>query len=92
MTAERCERTDLLVDQCAHCRGEEAPRRSRASRPFPAAYVGSCALGLDFIDEGDTIVMIDGQASHHECAVEAGQIEDNDDSDPPEGEIHDFFD
>jgi hypothetical protein len=89
--AERCERTDLLVDQCAHCRGDEDRPQRRASRPFPAAFVGSCAIGLDFVDEGDEIVMVDGEASHADCARAEG-IDVPDAAQPQEGEVHDFFD
>jgi hypothetical protein len=65
----------------------------RVSRPFAAQWHGSCALDMDFIDEGDEIVMIDGEASHVECARDAGLIPDPDDErEPEEGEVGDFFD
>lgn len=86
--AERCERTDLLVNQCAHCRGDEDKGLPRTSRPFEAAYPGSCSVDLDYIDEGDMIVMVDGAAAHEQCARDAGY----DVPDPsPKGEVDDFF-
>ncbi|MEU4578977.1 hypothetical protein [Nonomuraea sp. NPDC023979] len=55
--AERCERTELFVDQRAHCRGmtEPAPERPRSRPWFPAAFPGCCAECLDTFDEGDLI-------------------------------------
>ncbi len=40
----RCERTDLLVEQCDHCRHPEAPRRRQAvaGRAITALYPGKC--------------------------------------------------
>lgn len=37
-----------------------------SSHPFPAAYSGECGGG-DTIDEGDLIVMDDGEAWHEDC-------------------------
>lgn len=85
---ERCERTDLLVDQCAHCQGHEKQPEKRTSRPFEAAYPGSCSVDLDYIDEGDMIIMVDGAAAHEQCARDAGY----DVPEPKEeGEVDDFF-
>ena len=41
MTA-RCELTELLTDQCAHCRHIPDPPARRIGRPFRAAYTGHC--------------------------------------------------
>lgn len=62
MSAERCERTELLVDQCAHCRGndqtvqeqadaERAELRKRLARDprwFPSQYAGRCICDKPF--------------------------------------------
>lgn len=46
---ERCDRTDLYMDQCAHCRGHDDMRRPQEpepgpkGRPFQAAYAGRCS-------------------------------------------------
>lgn len=86
--AERCERTDLLVDQCAHCRGDEDKGLPCTSRPFGARYPGSCSVDLDYIDEGDMIVMVDGAAAHEQCARDAGYDVPDDEE---EVGIDDFF-
>jgi|1185.fasta_scaffold201407_2 glycosylphosphatidylinositol transamidase (GPIT) subunit GPI8 len=66
------------------------------SRPFTAAFNSSCEAG-DYIDEGDEIVMIDGEAWHVTCAIDAdllNEIEDESKSSKPvqEGEVGDYFD
>lgn len=62
MTTDRCERTDLFVDQCAHCRGNDQTveeqadaerlkiRRRLAKDPrwSPAQYAGRCTCGQTF--------------------------------------------
>lgn len=60
MADERCELSDLLVSQCAHCLGHklEGLVICRAGYPFPAAYPGRCALCLGPIEEGDQITRI----------------------------------
>lgn len=83
---KRCELTDLLEDHCAHCQGHLKRERERPSRPFPASFPGPCG-NLDFIDEGDEIVMHEGQAWHVECARDAGILSDDEDED----EVDDFF-
>jgi len=55
--AERCERTELLVDQCAHCRGvtEPAPARTVLGPWFPAGYPGWCSGCGQVFGQGDMI-------------------------------------
>jgi hypothetical protein len=45
--------------------------KTKSSRPFIAGFGSECG-GLDDIDEGDDIVMWDGEAWHVTCAIEAG--------------------
>lgn len=69
MTA-RCELTDLLVDQCAHCLGHQSVQEQideerawtmdleRGGRPggwFTASWAGECSCCGDPIHPGDTI-------------------------------------
>ncbi len=73
---ERCEKSDLLVDQCAHCLGHklEAPVLCRSGYPFAARYPGRCAMCLEPIVAGEQITyvrehgggLVDGYA-HAEC-------------------------
>lgn len=70
MTDERCERTELLVDQCAHCRGHADPAAEalaaerldrHAEDPedairIPARFAGRCPSCGEHIHPGDTIV------------------------------------
>lgn len=57
---ERCERTELFVDQCAHCRGVPPPETLELNPYtfgpwFPARYDGECTeCGVDFA-AGDEI-------------------------------------
>jgi hypothetical protein len=61
----RCERTDLLVEQCAHCRGRvdvEAIDWSGVvvRQVIGARFDGRCALdGRHTIHEGDRIGRVD---------------------------------
>lgn len=73
-TSERCERTDLLVEQCAHCRGhdEEGSRPREKTGPRFAALFRSPCGGADDIEAGDEIVMWRGEAWHAECAEADG--------------------
>jgi hypothetical protein len=76
-TTERCERTDLLTNQCAHCRGDDQQptrdSRMRTSKPFEANYRSPCG-GADDIEPGEQIVMYAGEAWHVECAEEDGAV------------------
>lgn len=56
-TLARCELTELLVEQCAHCRGLDDPETPDVvkSRPFTAAYSGDCHWCGRRYSEGDRI-------------------------------------
>lgn len=62
---DRCERTDLLVDQCAHCRGHDQKPVTdwaaiRVHHSMSANFYGRCALDPDHrIAEGDWISRTD---------------------------------
>jgi hypothetical protein len=51
MSDERCETTDLLVDQCAHCRPVDL------GRSWPAKFEAVCAWTtcLQVIDVGEEV-------------------------------------
>lgn len=55
----RCDLTDLLTDQCAHCRGHDLTAASdvpAVHHTIAAQYPGRCAADPDHsIDEGDLI-------------------------------------
>jgi hypothetical protein len=42
MADQRCEITELLADQCAHCRRIPDPPPRTLGRPFRAVYAGRC--------------------------------------------------
>lgn len=56
---DRCILTELLVDQCGHCRtSEPAARTDRSTRPgpwFTATYAGECDGCGGQIEPGDQI-------------------------------------
>ncbi len=53
-TMNRCELTELLVSDCAHCRGiKDEPRGC-----FPARYAGSCFICGEWYTVGDRIVKV----------------------------------
>ncbi|PWK81652.1 hypothetical protein C8D88_11663 [Lentzea atacamensis] len=62
--SERCDRTDLLVEQCAHCRNlvspeEEAARQRSAlvasGKWLRAVHKGKCARCGEWFGEGSAI-------------------------------------
>lgn len=57
MADQRCELTELLVDQCAHCRPTQPPATDdRDLGPWTTAhYDGECPDCGDPITPGDTI-------------------------------------
>lgn len=62
----RCEKTDLLIRQCAHCRGKNAedPRRlqrSEISTPFEAKYPGACSICDKSFRKGATVAFVRGR-------------------------------
>lgn len=57
---DRCSLTELLVDQCGHCRTPESAARTdrRFTRPgpwFPASYAGECDTCGEEFEPGDQI-------------------------------------
>lgn len=78
----RCENTDLLVDQCAHCLKklsiEEQATRERAQltardpRWFPAGYPGTCGNCGERFEPGTAIRFELGSSSNWiaECCAE----------------------
>lgn len=74
---ERCPLTELLVDECAHCRklpdaevdddpfDDPAPprRAGQAASWFRAAYPGACSSCGDGFDEGD-VIRADGEGGY----------------------------
>lgn len=54
---DRCELTELLVDDCAHCRGIvlESTRTANTGW-FPARFSGRCECG-EAVEVGDTICL-----------------------------------
>jgi len=72
----RCERTDLLVRDCAHCRGDELPG-SRDTLPPPEWWTvalrdGGCPACHHRIRVGDRIALCDGEWVCEGCGTEAG--------------------
>lgn len=71
MTEPRCERTDLPVSMCAHCRpspvcGGVAP--DERGPVFTAEYHGTCAICDDHISPGDEIARLrEGGYACEEC-------------------------
>lgn len=57
MATERCDLTELVVDQCSHCLGQDKPVKPRATGPtISAQYPGTCACGCKTpFTEGDQI-------------------------------------
>lgn len=72
MTEPRCDRTDLPVSMCAHCRGHDVtPSTARDYEPlFTARYDGRCAECDDPIDAGERIApLADGSGYIHEDCI-----------------------
>lgn len=64
MAEDRCELTDLLVDQCAHCQGHDAPpeKVERVGGTLSARYVGTCVHCGDRFQADEPIALgwVDG--------------------------------
>ncbi len=66
----RCERTELLVEQCSHCRAHAAPELVEVTARFFARFSGRCANCDGRIHEGDRIGRtIDGEYVCGGCAA-----------------------
>lgn len=67
----RCEKTELFVSQCAHCRHIEAPSRIATGEfgvRFRAQYDGTCASCLGPIEQGEIIArLFDGGFACEGC-------------------------
>jgi hypothetical protein len=63
--SDRCDITDLLVDQCAHCRKLPDPvPPARAGPPITAAWPGRCANCKRPFDAGDRIRRLGDDGSY----------------------------
>ncbi len=63
-TMKRCELTELLVSDCAHCRGlKNEPRGC-----FPARYAGKCFICDEWYPVGTRIVKLLTTYVHAVCA------------------------
>lgn len=75
MSEKRCERTDLLESDCAHCRGFEMAAEfvseGTVGKPFVASYPGRCAACEERFNAGEQIIS-NGQGSYlcEECHVD----------------------
>jgi len=69
----RCDRTDLLVSACAHCRGEPSrPAGSAVIQRSVAVYRSRCGGCEETIEVGDLIALTwDGWVCEG-CGTEAG--------------------
>lgn len=85
---QRCERTELLVDQCAHCKGQQSIEEQASAEAleararlivtgqwFPAKYAGKCGRCGEPFPEGAAI----RSDNNHplwvaECCAGAGEL------------------
>jgi hypothetical protein len=81
--SERCELTELLVDQCAHCVGtggierellEQRARLLASPRWVPARYPGDCDVCGDRFEAGAAIRK-SGHGWRAECCAGAGGVD-----------------
>ncbi|HEY9474349.1 MAG TPA: hypothetical protein VIS06_10920 [Mycobacteriales bacterium] len=69
MTGERCDWTDLLVDQCAHCRPDPPqPAADVVEATAQAQFNSRCPVCENWIWPGDPIALVDGVWVCEECA------------------------
>lgn len=75
LTTERCERTDLLVRDCAHCKKLPDPERVKPAVGdwFDARFPGRCSRCQTDFDPGDEI-RADGEGGY--LAACCGEDED----------------
>lgn len=78
---ERCDRTDLLVSDCDHCRRPKSPPapvtpgleeldfgdQGDVGPVFTARYYSDCPECGNKVEPGDQARMVDGEATHEEC-------------------------
>jgi len=76
MSSERCEVTDLIKSQCAHCNPEPKPatRRKPVLGPIvEARHIGFCGVCDEQIEVGDAIGLIMDSPTelwaHYGCGV-----------------------
>lgn len=70
MTDTRCELTELLADQCAHCRPAPKPLTVAAEliqHRFTAEYAGHCQVCDGPIEPGDHIGRLDAGYACPDC-------------------------
>jgi hypothetical protein len=69
MSAERCEKTELLVAECAHCTYGDARPEQVPGHVFAARYPGVCTECEGQIHLGDWIVAVglDKGYAHDGC-------------------------
>lgn len=78
-TEPRCDRTDLLVSACAHCRGDEdLPDNRDALLSPPKAWIharhdGGCPGCHRRVGVGDRIALCDDVWVCEDCGTEAGE-------------------
>ncbi len=79
MTEERCERTDLIKDQCAHCRGHDHPEQDYIGSHPPlgttvlARFEARCARYVEHrIEPGDVIRKADEGWLCTDCTRDEG--------------------
>lgn len=68
--SERCELSDLPVEQCA-CRvhGPHEEPATDSARFFRARYQGVCSGCEHRVFPGDLIMMVEDRPCHEECAA-----------------------
>jgi hypothetical protein len=66
--SERCDVTELLKDQCAHCRPPAPELLRRIGTPLMAMYRGECLDCGRGIEPDQWIVRVEGGGyAHEEC-------------------------
>lgn len=66
MESDRCDMSDLLKTDCAHCRSSGKLRRTRI-----AEYRGTCTGCAEGIEPGDRIGLVEGNWVCSLCTREA---------------------
>lgn len=68
MTDTRCELTELLADQCAHCRPKPAKPTFELGYRFTAAWDGECSVCDETFTAGERIGRILGGRGDYACS------------------------